>query len=231
MTNKNLLSCFIAVYTILMGFSVPLQASSWHVQQGLASWYGQGFNGRPTASGEIFSEKEMTAAHRKLPLGTKVMVENLDTGDRIELKINDRGPYVDTTRRIIDLSRAAADRIGMVERGVGPVRVIVTEPAPQPQDSLEGAVFEVQVGAFVEWEEAQGMVEQLQEPYPQVSIKPREGPFGRYYRVRLGPFETEKQAKRVAKTLKRQGHIVFIDAVLELADSSYAQGENTLRAP
>jgi rare lipoprotein A len=71
----------------------------------------------------------MTAAHRHLPLGTKVMVENRATGEQVEVKITDRGPYADPKRRIIDLSKAAADSIGLVEPGVGPVQVGITEEA------------------------------------------------------------------------------------------------------
>ena len=101
-------------------------ADDWYREHGMASYYGKGFHGRKAADGERFSQHEMTAAHRQLPLGTKVMVENPDTGDQVEVKITDRGPYVDKKRRIIDLSKAAADSVGLVEAGVAPVRVVVT---------------------------------------------------------------------------------------------------------
>ena len=90
-------------------------ADDWYREHGLASYYGKGFHGRKAADGDRFSQNEMTAAHRQLPLGTKVMVENRDTGEQVEVKITDRGPYADTKRRIIDLSKAAADSIGLVE--------------------------------------------------------------------------------------------------------------------
>src|SRR5512144_782834 len=80
------------------------------VQHGIASWYGPGFHGRKTASGERFNQHELTAAHKRLPLGTKATVTNLNNGKRIEVEINDRGPYA--RGRILDLSRAAADRLG-----------------------------------------------------------------------------------------------------------------------
>jgi rare lipoprotein A len=149
----------------------------------------------------------MTAAHRTLPLGTKVMVENLKTGERVEVKINDRGPYVDPQRRIIDLSRAAADSLGLVEIGVGPVRVAVTEDAPAKPES----VYEIQVGAFQEYAEAEQMLQQVQ--HPAAYVTPRNGPYGRYYRVRLGPFAAVETAERVAKALKRQGYRIFLDEV------------------
>ena len=78
---------------------------------------------------ETASLNEMIAAHRHLPLVFKVTVENRTTGEQVEVKITDRGPYADPKRRIIDLSKAAADSIGLVEQGVGPVRVVITEEA------------------------------------------------------------------------------------------------------
>jgi rare lipoprotein A (peptidoglycan hydrolase) len=90
-------------------------------QVGVASWYGPGFHGRPTASGERFDQNRLTAAHRSLPLGSRVTVTRLDTGRSIEVEINDRGPYV--RGRVLDLSRAAAARLGMVDAGVARVRI------------------------------------------------------------------------------------------------------------
>jgi rare lipoprotein A len=202
----------IIVLTTLVPYG-QLEANTWHAEKGLASWYGNQFNGRQTASGTVFSEKEMTAAHRKLPLGTKVMVENLATGAQIEVKVTDRGPYVDAKRRIIDLSRAAADSIGLIHPGLGRVRVVVTEPALDKPETRQNINYDVQVGAFEEYEQAQWVFEQLQERYPAAFIDPRDSPVGRYYRVRIGPFESEEQAEKVAKILKRQGHRIFVDKV------------------
>ncbi len=94
-------------------FSVSTAA---HAQCGGASWYGPGFNGKAAASGEIFNENAMTAAHRSLPFGTKVKVTDQRTGREIEVTINDRGPFVG--KRIIDLSKAAATQLGFRNRGV-----------------------------------------------------------------------------------------------------------------
>ena len=94
-----------------------------YVEHGRASWYGPGFHGRPTASGERFDQDALTAAHPGLPLGTVKVVTNVGNGRSVEVEINDRGPYV--AGRIIDLSRAAADEIGMVEAGTAPVVVEV----------------------------------------------------------------------------------------------------------
>jgi peptidoglycan lytic transglycosylase len=97
-----------------------------YVQQGMASWYGPGFQGRKTASGERFDQHDLTAAHKKLPLGTRAMVTNLANGRMVEVEINDRGPYVGG--RILDLSKAAADQLGMKHAGTTPVRLVVTQP-------------------------------------------------------------------------------------------------------
>lgn len=83
---------------------------------GKASWYGPGFHGRLTANGEIFDENALTAAHKELPFGTKVLVTNLTNGKSTIVTINDRGPYV--KGRHIDLSRAAAKEVGMIDAGV-----------------------------------------------------------------------------------------------------------------
>ena len=104
------------------------RAQTVYVQQGVASWYGPGFHGRTTASGERFNQHELTAAHKKLPLGTKATVTNLKNGKMVEVEINDRGPYVGG--RILDLSKAAADQLGMKHAGTTPVRLVVTRVEP-----------------------------------------------------------------------------------------------------
>ena len=94
---------------------LALFSTSAFAQCGGASWYGPGFNGKTAASGEIFNENAMTAAHRSLPFGTKVMVTDQRTGNAIEVTINDRGPF--HGGRIIDLSKAAATKLGFRNRG------------------------------------------------------------------------------------------------------------------
>jgi rare lipoprotein A len=93
---------------------------------GMASWYGPGFHGNQSASGEIFNEHKMTAAHRSLPFGTQVRVTNLDNGLSVIVRINDRGPF--HGNRIIDLSTAAARVLGLIQTGVAPVRLDVITP-------------------------------------------------------------------------------------------------------
>ena len=89
--------------------------------RGQASWYGPGFHGKKTASGEIFDQRKLTAAHKTLPLGSKAKVTNLENGNTVEVEINDRGPYVG--QRVIDVSHAAANALGFVESGLTLVRI------------------------------------------------------------------------------------------------------------
>jgi len=95
--------------------------------RGNASWYGPGFHGRKTASGEVFDMDALSAAHRELPFGTWLQVRNLANDRRVELRINDRGPFKEG--RILDLSREAARRLGCLEAGVAEVEIrILTLP-------------------------------------------------------------------------------------------------------
>jgi rare lipoprotein A len=102
---------------------IRAEAENRTIQFGLASWYGARFHRRITASGAPFNERELTAAHRTLPLGTRVKVTNLNNGRSVVLRITDRGPWI--RGRLIDVSRAAAERLGFAYRGLARVRVVV----------------------------------------------------------------------------------------------------------
>jgi rare lipoprotein A len=213
-THKIIIGAGLALMLAITGTST--HAKGWYQERGLASYYGKGFHGRTAANGDRFSQNEMTAAHRSLPLGTKVMVENRATGEQVEVKITDRGPYADTKRRIIDLSKAAADRMGIVEQGVAPVRVIVTEAAANQKKSPDEALMhEVQVGAFEQKNHARAALDQVQDWFPKAYMTSRQGPQGPYYRVRIGPFTEKASAQRIARGLTRSGHRVFLDEVPE----------------
>lgn len=98
-----------------------------HVQYGMASWYGREFQRHRTASGSRFDRHKLTAAHRTIPLGTKVKVTNLRNGRSVVVKINDRGPWL--RGRVIDLSEAAAKRLHFAQRGVVPVKITILKPS------------------------------------------------------------------------------------------------------
>jgi rare lipoprotein A len=127
------------------------------VQIGVASWYGHPFDGRLTASGEIYDMEKMTAAHRTYPFGTVLSVENLANGKTTEVRINDRGPFVQG--RIVDLSHAAAQAISMP--GVANVRLRTISTPP----TRAAEVFAVQVGAFSQRSEADKLRSQLEHKY------------------------------------------------------------------
>lgn len=119
-------AAFVAC-ALALSVSVPAQASD-KVQAlktitGSASWYGGKFHGRTTANGERYNMNEMTAAHKTLPFGTKVRVTNQRNGQVVTVRINDRGPYAGN--RVIDLSRGAAQAVGMIRQGVAPVKIEV----------------------------------------------------------------------------------------------------------
>ena len=169
-------------------------------EKGLASWYGDPYHGRRTASGEIYDMHEMTAAHRTLPFGTVVEVTRRDTGDRVTVRINDRGPFV--RGRIIDLSFAAAKRIGLDRDGVAPVKVKVVgagkppkartkKPGPTAETSAGGACLWIQVGAFGDIGNARRAERRLESAGETAVII--EGPGG-LHRVRVGPFDRESDA-------------------------------------
>lgn len=120
-------SRFITIAKVMPRLDMDISHRVRHVGQGAASWYGPGFNGRRTASGEIFDQTEMTAAHRTLPLRTLVRVTRLDTGDSVMVRINDRGPFADD--RVIDVSRAAAEALDFVEDGLAEVVIESLGPA------------------------------------------------------------------------------------------------------
>jgi rare lipoprotein A len=97
--------------------------------EGVASWYGPGFDGRPTAQGEIFRMHDLTAASRTLPLGTRILVKNLKNSKFVIVRVNDRGPYVHG--RILDLSLGAAQRLDMVDDGLGKIQIRVIAQGTQ----------------------------------------------------------------------------------------------------
>ncbi len=110
-------------------------------QEGVASWYGGKFHGRKTANGEIYDMNGVTAAHKSLPFGTIVNVQNLDNGKAIKVRINDRGPFI--KGRIIDLSKKAAEAIGMMHSGTANVRITVDDP------NITTAVLEKEQSEFM----------------------------------------------------------------------------------
>jgi len=174
---------------------------------GVASWYGEEYHGRRTANGEIYDMYAMTAAHRTLPFNTRVRVTNLENGKRVEVRINDRGPFV--AGRIIDLSHSGARSIDMLAKGTAKVRVEATGFAGGGTPSLEG-IFAIQVGAFAERENAARFQGQLEKKYARVHTVIWESNVKRFYRVRLGAFRTEGEARRYLEILRKDNLSGFV---------------------
>ena len=184
---------------------------------GMASWYGDAFNGRPTSSGERFDMHQLTAAHKTLPLPGLVEVTNLENGRRLVVRVNDRGPFVDS--RIIDLSREAAQELGMLSLGAlagpsargtipraeGPARAPSSAPAPAPSPVpvavvAEVASFWVQAGTFSDQGEASRIAEHL-------SGWVRADRNGGRYNVVVGPWESANAAEVARQSVVAKGYV------------------------
>ncbi len=180
------------------------EATSGWTEDGVASWYGgnDGFEGKPTASGEIYDSSKMTAAHRDLPLGTVVQVTNLDNGKRVQVRVNDRGPFVHG--RVIDLSQEAARRLDLVGPGVGPVRITVVSPgvAPTPvPPSVAAGPWAVQVGSFGEADRAVRHADRVRAAGFPVYMEPYEG----LTRVKIGPLDSRPAAQALLSKAEDAG--------------------------
>jgi len=198
-------------YTVLGKQYTPIATAHGFVQTGIASWYGKKFHGRKTANGEIYDMYAMTAAHKTLPMNSWVEVRNLDTNQKIRVRINDRGPFV--TGRIIDLSYTGAKRINMLGPGTARVRVTALGAATAYSKTTHDPVsfkqldywkgnFTVQVGAFKIRANAQKFKEKLAKSYLNAHIVAHKDYRGTFYRVRIGRFSNLKDAERFSVTLK-----------------------------
>jgi rare lipoprotein A len=169
------------------------------VQEGIASWYGPGFHGKRTTSTEVYDQHAMTAAHRTLPLNTRVQVTNLENGRHVTVRINDRGPFVGD--RVIDLSYAAASALGVVGPGTAPVRLQVLGVTG---DVLPAATYAVQVGSFADADNARQLQANLASRFERVYVV-TDGQPAAYYRVRIGPFARAEDAAVMAERIRPLG--------------------------
>jgi rare lipoprotein A len=172
--------------------------------EGIASWYGGSDNGRPTASGEIYNMYAMTAAHRTLPFGTLVRVHDLDNGRSVDVRINDRGPFV--AGRIIDLSYAAAEAMRLVGPGTAHVQLQILNPDVVYGPEAVPGIYAVQVGAFRSEDNAERLKALIEPHYGPVLIEIHEDPEqGPLYRVRVGQLSTQGTAVELAGDLRQSG--------------------------
>ena len=201
---------------------------------GMASWYGAQHNGRPTSTGERFDMTALTAAHKTLPLPSLVEVTNRANGRRVLLRVNDRGPFVDS--RIIDLSRAAAEELGLLSQGVGEVRVryvgraprtgggmamrrAEVEPAPQPRPYIQpvttvapvvsgASAYWVQAAAFSDRRAAKRIADRLGD---RATVQDLNGVGQAQFRVIVGPWPDANAAEQARQAVIARG---FGDALL-----------------
>jgi len=178
-----------------------------------ASWYGREFHGKPTASGETYNMFALTCAHRDYPLGTKLKVSNPSNGSEVDCIVNDRGPFVEG--RDLDLSYAAAKRIGLIGPGVAPVDI---EPVGRytryvrevKYGRLEGSTVTIQVGSFKDESNARRLKQGLEFHYGNVYIMKIAIGKVNYHRVRIGKFKNSDEALKLADTLAKEGYSVMI---------------------
>lgn len=173
---------------------------------GTASWYGPGFNGHRTSSGEIYDQDDLTAASTLFPLGTRLLVTNLQDGRSVEVIINDHGPFV--KGRAIDLSARAARVLGMVGPGTGRVRMEVL--STPPGGPALGQRYFVQIGSFADRENAERVQQQFAARFTDVHIEEAQAGEIRYYRVRMGAFVTRQAAEERATHLSGLGYPIVI---------------------
>jgi rare lipoprotein A len=165
---------------------------------GVASWYGPGFNGKHTASGEIYHQEDLTAASTTLPLGTLALVTNLQNGRKVEVRINDRGPFAKGRR--IDLSHRAAAALGILDPGTARVRIEVIRAVPHQEPG-----YFVQVGSFSNSSNAQRLGNRLSQYFADVRIDRLRVSGRHYYRVRMGAFPDHATAFARATQTARLG--------------------------
>jgi len=181
-------------------------------ETGLASWYGHPYHGRRASNGEIYDMEKMTAAHRTLPFNTWVRVYNLDNNKTTEVRIIDRGPFVDG--RIIDLSHAAAVEIAMIGPGTARVRIEIINAPP---GAVQGGLFAIQVGAYRARASAEEVRARMERQYGSARLQERPEDPG-VWRVLVGTESTEEGANALAERIRRDsvektgGFIVRLDS-------------------
>ena len=195
------LACAAAACSGSRGFDTLRPGAT---ERGIASWYGPGFHGKHTANGEVYDMDGISAAHKTLPFDTVVRVRNLDNGRDLEVRVNDRGPFV--RGRIIDLSREAARQIGMIGPGTARVEIEILSVPGAP---LRGERFAVQLGAYRDELEAMAALDAVRARVPDARLYEGDG----WHRVLAGRFEKERKADKLARKLRHRGLDAFVRRV------------------
>lgn len=203
-------------YTINGKTYYPIETADGYWERGQASWYGKQFHGRKTANGETYNMYGMTAAHKTLPMGTTLLVRNLENGRETVVRVNDRGPFI--KGRIIDLTYTAAKRIDLVRPGVATVEIVAMGEAPgsakkggpkpgslKHQDFRAGNFF-IQVGSFLEKSNAERVARLFLKTGIRVIIQPYVTSGYTYYRVQVSAGKSLELAKIFEQQLLNSGY-------------------------
>lgn len=208
----SLLILYIAFYPFVL-------FSQLYYERGEASYYADKFHGRPTASGEIYNKNDFTAAHRTLPFGTKVKVTNLKNGKSVVVRVNDRGPVKKT--RLIDLSRAAAEKIDLIHSGVALVEITTSENQPPTNIVTNGFYTEnkikanpkgygIQIGSFNEESNAFNFAKTAFNKHNPVFVWVCDSKNGSRYKVIIYEFDAKKGAEQTKINIKKQYKDAFV---------------------
>lgn len=188
----------------------PLASHEGFVQTGIASWYGKDFHGKRTSNGEIYDMNAMTAAHKTLPLGVFVKVRNTSNGREAIVRVNDRGPFV--KGRIIDLSRAAAKKLGVDIIGTAPVRIEALGyrvPGMDKYKALENydsGNYTVQVGSFKDYNNAHRLSGEMKKLFGFTEVHLTNVNGSNFYRVYAGKYSSLKAADNAEKEFSDHGY-------------------------
>ena len=211
-------------YTVFGREYVPATTVKRYHERGVASWYGRRFHGQKTSTGETYDMYKMTAAHPTLPLPSYARVTSVSTGKSVIVRVNDRGPFLHD--RIIDLSYAAAHRLGIAQNGSGlvdveaivPSDLVLAEATPPlapvsgpdasaatPEPGLAPTQapggFAVQLGAFANYANAQNFLARVQNQLAAIPVEAKVRQVGGLFRVYVGPYADRDEARRVADSL------------------------------
>lgn len=179
------------------------------VEEGVSSWYGPNFNGKLTANGEIYDMNGLTAAHRTMPFGTILLVENIDNGKTVQVRVNDRGPYAKD--RIIDLSKGAAEEIEMIGPGTANVRLFLLKGDLENSriTDLKVPTYTVQLGSYQSKKEAQKHSDEVKGGRVE-TVKVNKQTF---YRVYVGTYTDADDARAKMNQLNKQGFAGFVKQI------------------
>lgn len=179
------------------------------IENGISSWYGPNFHGKLTANGEVYDMNGVTAAHRTLPFGTILLVENLDNGKTVQVRINDRGPYAKD--RIIDLSKAAAERIEMIGPGTARVRLYLLEGDLENSriTDIKVPTYTVQLGSYEKRTQAETQTAKIEgSRVEEIDMSGKT-----IYRVYYGTYTDPNDAQKEMQRLNNMGFAGFVKQI------------------